>query len=366
MEIRAAVVREAKEPFVLETLQLDEPKGDEVLVRIVGTGMCHTDLIARDQYFPAPLPIVLGHEGAGVVEKVGAGVSKVQPGDHVVLSFNHCLECRNCKSGKPAYCLNFAPLNFGGGTREEGDPALTTSAGEAVNAGFFGQSSFGSYALANERNVVKVAQDAPLEKLGALGCGVQTGAGAVMNSLAVRYGSSVAVFGAGTVGLSAVMAAHIVGATTIIAVDRVPKRLELARELGATHTVNATEQDAAQAITELVEGGVDYSLETTGVPAVLEQAIKVLGMPGVCGVVGAPPQGSTATFDINHVLFGRSVKGIIEGDSVPDVFIPKLIELYQQGRFPFDKLLKEYALEDINEAARASEEGEVLKPVLVP
>lgn len=361
---KAAVVRQSGGPFQIEDVVLDEPRPDEVLVRVVATGMCHTDMVVRDQLYPVPLPAVLGHEGASVVERVGANVRKVVPSDHVVLSFASCGTCDSCQRGRPTYCRQFFPLNFGGG-RLDGSTA-TQHDHEIVHDHFFGQSSFGTYALANERSVVKVREDVPLELLGPLGCGIQTGAGAVMNALRIEAGRSFATWGSGAVGLSAVMAARAVGATTIIAVDTKPNRLQLALELGATHTVNAAEEDSVEAVQRITNGlGVDYSLESTGVPAVLRQAIDALDIGGVCGVVGAPALGTEATFDWNGLMVpGKTVRGIVEGDSVPDIFIPQLIDLYAQGRFPFDKLVKFYPLEEINQAAADSERGDTLKPVV--
>lgn len=361
---KAAVVRQAGGPFQIEDVLLDEPRDDEVLVRVVATGMCHTDMVVRDQFYPVPLPVVLGHEGAGVVERVGQNVAKVHPNDHVVLSFASCGTCDSCQRGRPTYCRQFFPLNFGG-SRLDGSTA-TRQGDETVHDHFFGQSSFGTYALANQRSVVKVRKDVPLELLGPLGCGIQTGAGTVMNALLIEAGRSFAAFGSGAVGLSAVMAARAVGATTIIAVDTKPNRLQLALELGATHTVNAAEEDSVAAVQRITGGlGVDYSLESTGVPAVLRQAIDALDVLGTCAVVGAPALGTEATFDWNGLMVpGKTVRGIVEGDSVPDIFIPQLIDLYAQGRFPFDKLVKFYALEDINQAAADSERGDTLKPIV--
>jgi aryl-alcohol dehydrogenase len=363
VKITAAVVREEAQPFSIEELELEEPRADEVLVRVVATGVCHTDLIVRDQWYPVPLPAVLGHEGAGVVERVGESVVKVEPGDHVVLSFDSCGQCPNCARGRPAYCLNFFERNFGG-ARPDGSTG-TSKDGDALHSHFFGQSSFASHALASERNVVKVREDAPLESLGPLGCGVQTGAGSVFNTLHPEAGTSIAVFGAGAVGMSAIMAAVVAGCTTIIGVDVKPNRLELARELGATHAINAAEADAVEEIGKITDGGADYTLETSGVSEVLRQAVDALAPLGVCGLVGAPPLGTEASLDINTILIpGKTVRGIVEGDSIPDIFIPRLIELYDQGRFPFDRLIEFYDLKDINQAAEDSEEGTVLKPVL--
>lgn len=362
-EITAAVVRKKGGPFQVETLILEEPRPDEVLIRIVATGMCHTDMVARDQLYTVPLPVVLGHEGAGVVEQVGSRVKKIAPGDHVVLTYMWCGHCKPCLNGDLTYCANFYPLNFGG-AREDGSTATRDTKG-TVHDHFFGQSSFGTSALAHERNVVKVPGNAPLELLGPLGCGIQTGAGSVMNGLKVRPGSSFAAFGGGAVGLSAVMAARVAGATTIIAADVVPSRLALAKELGATHTVNSRETDPVEAVRKITGGGVDFSLESSGRPAVLRQAIDALAIKGVCGIVGAPALGTEASFDVNGVMTtGKRIIGIIEGDSVPDLFIPSLVELYAQGRFPFDRLVKFYSLDQINQAAEDSEKGITIKPIV--
>ncbi|MEO8324813.1 MAG: NAD(P)-dependent alcohol dehydrogenase [Nitrospirota bacterium] len=362
-EIKAAVVREKGGPFQIETLTLEEPRPDEVLIRIVATGMCHTDMVARDQLYTVPLPVVLGHEGAGIVERIGERVKKVTPGDHVVLTFMWCGHCHPCLHNDLTYCANFYALNFGG-AREDGSTATYDPHG-AVHDHFFGQSSFGTLTLAHERNVIKVPHDAPLELLGPLGCGIQTGAGAVMNALQVKPGSSFAAFGGGAVGLSAVMAARVCGATTIIAADVVPSRLELAKELGATHIVNSRETDPVEAVRTITKGGADYTLESSGRPEVLRQAIDALAIRGICGIVGAPALGTEANFDVNGVMTtGKTILGIIEGDSVPDVFIPSLVELYVQGRFPFDRLVKFYSFDQINQAAKDSESGLTIKPIV--
>ena len=364
-DMQAAVTREKEGPFTIETVTLEDPRDNEVLVRIRGVGMCHTDLVVRDQYFPTPLPAILGHEGAGVVEKVGTSVTKVVPGDHVVLSYASCGTCANCQRGLYGYCPDLYGRNFSG-ARPDGSTPCCGKSGERISSYFFAQSSFGEYALATERNVVKIAKDVPLEIMGPLGCGIQTGAGAVMNALRPGAGSSIAIFGAGSVGLAAIMAAKAVGCATIIAVDLNDQRLALARDLGATHTLHGDAQtvDAIQALTG--GEGVQYSLECTGIPQVVRQAVDCLRLTGICGIVGVAPLGTEFKLDMNTVLFGRTVRGIIEGDSIPDVCIPQLIELWRQGRFPFDRLIRFYPLSDIDEAAHASERGEVLKAVLLP
>lgn len=364
VEIEAAVVRQKGGPFQIEKLSLEEPRPDEVLVKVVATGMCHTDLVARDKVYDVPHPIVLGHEGAGIVERVGAEVKNVQPGDHVVMSYQPCMRCEPCLLGKPFYCIHTYALCFGG-ARLDGSTATKDEEGKKVHDHFFAQSSFGTYALANDRNVVKVPKEARLEILGPLGCGIQTGAGAVIKALRVSAGSSFVVFGAGAVGLAAVMAARASGATTIIAADVVPSRLELAEELGATHTIDSKNEDPVKRVKEITGGGANFSLEATGIPAVLRQAIESIGVAGTCGIVGAAPLGADASFDVNDVMIpGKKIRGILQGESVPQTFIPKLVELHAQGRFPFDKLVKFYDLDQINEAAADSEAGKTIKPVI--
>ncbi len=365
MKIKAAVVRAKSGPFVLENLDLDEPREDEVLVRITGAGICHTDLVARDQYLPVPLPVVLGHEGAGVVEKVGSRVTKVAPGDHVAMSYEACGVCNSCKKGRPTHCASWFYSNIMAGARS--DNSLTLRKGkEQIHGSFFGQSSFANFALASERNVVKVPTDLPLEIMGPLGCGIQTGAGGVINSLAARPGSSIAIFGTGSVGLSAIMAAVVTGCTTIIAVDINNQRLKMAKKSGATHLVDSRKTNPVEQITAITGGGADYTLECSGIPAVLRQAVDSLGWGGVCGLIGAAPAGSEVSLDMITLLNGRTVKGIVEGDSVPDVFIPQLIELYRQGRFPFDRLITFYSFDEINKAVEDSEKGKVIKAVVRP
>lgn len=365
-EAEAAVVREKGGAFSIERIRLEPPRDHEVLVRIAGVGLCHTDLVVRDQYFPTPLPAVLGHEGAGVVELVGAAVTKVAPGDHVVLSYASCGTCANCQRGLYGYCPDLYARNFSG-ARPDGSSPCCDAGGERVSAYFFAQSSFATHAIATERNVVKIPNDVPVELMGPLGCGIQTGAGAVLNALRPEAGSSIAIFGAGSVGLAAVMAARVAGCATIIAVDLNKERLILAQELGATHTIEAADTDVIEAIRALTGGeGVQYSLECTGLPPVARQAVDALRLTGICGIVGVSPLGTEVTLDMNGLLFGRTVRGIIEGDSIPDIFIPRLIELWRQGRFPFDKLVRFFPLAEIEEAAHASEGGSVLKAILLP
>lgn len=363
-DITAAVVRKKHGPFEIEQLQLDEPAAHEVLVRIEGCGVCHTDLHARDQYHPTPLPAVFGHEGAGVVERVGAGVTKVAPGDKVVLVFPSCGRCSYCRAGKPAYCAQAAELKHGG-RRADGSTTLRKG-DEIIHGNFFSQSSFATYALALERNTIKVHSELPARTIAALGCGIQTGAGAILNSLAVRAGSALAVFGVGSLGLSAVMAARIAGCLAIVAVDIKPNRLAVARELGATHAMEWRGSDTVDEIRRLTGDGVDYALETSAVPQVLAVAIDSLRPLGVCGLAGTAPPGTQVALAMRTIQGGRSVRGIVQGDSIPDSFIQQLLDFHAQGRFPFDRLITAYPLSGINQAAADAVEGGTIKPVLVP
>jgi aryl-alcohol dehydrogenase len=363
MEIKAAVVYETSGDFRIEQVELSEPNDDEVVVRIVGVGICGTDLGARAGHLPIPPPpSVFGHEGAGVVEKVGARVTKVKPGDHVVLAWDYCGTCAACKVGKELYCLDFFLHNFHG-ARPDGSTTLRKG-DQVIHGSFLGQSSFANFSLANERNVVKVRDDVPLEILGPMGCGVMTGAGAVMNALRPRPGASIAVFGVGPVGLSAVLGAVVCGCTTIIAVDINSDRLEMAKELGATHTINASEVDPVEAILELTGGGAEFSLECVGNPKVLRQAVDVLPRLGVCGLLGVVPPGTEVSLDMDLIMNGRTVRGVLGGDAIADLFIPKLIELYRQGRFPFDRMITFYPFDEIDRAAGDMAKGQVIKPVL--
>ncbi|RMR03603.1 Benzyl alcohol dehydrogenase [Pseudomonas savastanoi pv. glycinea] len=365
IEVTVAVLREAGAKLQVERAELGVPRPDEVRVRVVATGVCHTDMVVRDQLFPTPLPIVLGHEGAGVVESVGSAVTTIVPGDHVVMTYMSCGLCLPCETGHPAHCSNMHPLNFGGG-RLDGSTSTCSCEGNApIHDHFFGQSSFSTYVVANERNVVKVSKKAPLELLGPLGCGIQTGAGSVLKAMKVEAGASFAAFGAGAVGLAAVMAAKVAGATTIIAVDITQSRLELALELGATHVINSRQEDPVARIREITGGGVNYSLECSGRAEVLRQAIDAVTTLGTCGIVGATKMGTEVAFNINDVMIpGKRIMGIVQGDVVANAFIPTLVDLYLQGRFPFDKLCRFYTFDQINEAMADSESGITIKPIL--
>jgi aryl-alcohol dehydrogenase len=362
--IRAAIAREPGQPLQFENATLEAPRDNEVRVRMVATGVCHTDMVIRDQQYKTPLPMILGHEGAGVVEQVGRNVTTVAVGDHVVMTYMYCGLCAPCATGHPAHCANMGPLNFGGG-RMDGSSSACDHHGGELHDHFFGQSSFATHAIASELNVVKVPKEVELELLGPLGCGIQTGAGAVLNAMKVHAGSSFAAFGTGAVGLAAIMAARVAGATKIIAVDVNPARLQLAMELGATHIVNSRETDPVAKIRELTGGGADFTLECSGRAAVLRQAIDSVGLLGTCGIVGATPEGTEASFNVNDIMIpGRRIMGIVQGDVVSRTFIPELIELYRQGRFPFDRLVKFYPFDQVNQAMADSEAGVTIKPIL--
>ena len=331
---------------------MEGPREDEVLVRLVASGICHTDIDFCDDWDETDTPVVLGHEGAGVVEQVGKAVKGVRPGDHVVLSYQSCGRCRQCRSGRPAHCRYLYEANFGF-QRLDGSNALERS---GVRGHFFGQSSFATHALATERNLVQVSKEFSLELLAPLGCGLQTGAGTVMNSLGVAAGESIAVFGTGAVGLAAVMAARIVGADPIIGVDIKPGRLKLALELGVTHTIDNRHDEVASGIADITGRGVDYVVETTGNPMMHQLAIAVLNPHGIVALL----TGESG----RDLPEGRKTLGIIEGDAVPQRFIPKLIKLYQAGKFPFDRLVKFYDFSDINRAIADAKAGGTIKPVL--
>jgi aryl-alcohol dehydrogenase len=362
---RAAICRGNSEPFAIHDVTLDELRPDELLVRIVACGICHTDMAVRDQQLPVPLPVVLGHEGAGIVERVGSDVTVAKPGDRVVMSFNSCGHCPSCEIDAPTYCYNFYPHNWSG-TRADGTPTMQVD-GAPMHANFFGQSSFATYAISHQRNTVKVPDDLghlPIERLGPIGCGLMTGAGAVLRSMEVRAGLPIVITGAGTVGIAAVMAAKIAGANPIIAVDVVESRLELAIELGATHAFNGKE-GAVDKLRELCPQGIAYAFDTTGRAALIQDLFGLLAPMGKLGIVGASDPNAMLSF--NETAFmggGRTVMGILGGDSDGGTFLVELLRHHAEGRFPFDRLIRYYDFDQINEAIHASEAGEVVKPVL--
>ena len=362
MKMKAAVTWGVGEPFSIEEVELAAPNDDEILVKIAACGVCHTDEAAKTQAIPVPLPAVLGHEGCGEVVEVGRNVREFRVGDKVGMSFGFCGTCRNCRSGHQHACENFNAINFGG-VMADGTTRLSRD-GKPI-ASFFGQSSFAQYAVVNAESAVKLpCDDIDLKLIAPLGCGIQTGAGAVLNRLRPEFGSSIAVFGCGTVGMSAIMAARIAGCQKIIAVGGNANSLKLAMELGATHTVNRKESgDIVGDIRAITGGGTDYSIDTSGVPDFVKKALASCRFMGTAVVLGAT---GDVTFNIQQELMGdaKSLIGIVEGDAIPKLFIPKLIEYYREGRFPFDRLIKFYPFEDINKAFEESHKGVCIKAVL--
>lgn len=362
MLVTAAVLNAYDTPFLVEELELSEPQQGEVLVRIVASGVCHTDGLAQHADLPFPTPGVLGHEGAGVVEGLGAGVSGFSIGDAVVIGWPWCGDCEHCLAGQPRYCDQLGPLLVAG-ARDDGTTSLSRD-GSPVHSHFFGQSSFSTYVVAQASSLVKVPAGIDVGKLGPLACGISTGAGAIFNALKPGLGSSIVVFGTGAVGLSAIMAAKNSGATTIIGVDLHQSRLELALKYGASHVINAASADTVAEIRAICGGSADFSLECTGNIQVVRDAIDSVGMLGTACLIGGAPAGAEVAIDHLSTLWGKRIIGILGGESTSKKLILGLLELNAQGRFPFDELIREFPLSQVNEALAASYSGEVLKPVI--
>lgn len=355
----AALSYAHQDPFVVADVCVDDPRGDEILVRIEASGICHTDLVNRVAGTP-DRPVLLGHEGAGVVAAVGDRVTSAKVGDRVVLSFRHCGACVNCAAQRPAYCRNAARLNQFG-ARADGTPRVTV-AGAPVLDGFFGQSSLAGYALTSQDNTVVVEPDVDPVLAAPLGCGFQTGAGAVLNLLRPRPDSSLVVFGSGAVGLAAVLAALSADVETVIVVEPSPQRRVLAESLGV-HVALDPAEDPVRAIREITGGGADNALDTTGRPSVLADAVSALAVGGAAVAVGLGA--GVPEIDLRDlVMRGKSVHGCLEGDSVPAVFIPQLLKLHALGRFPIERLVTAFPHSDVNTAVAAQHAGDVIKPVL--
>jgi aryl-alcohol dehydrogenase len=363
VKIRAAVSRPGRTVPVIEELDLAAPRADEVLVRIRAAGVCHTDLRAHQGgVLPTPHPVVLGHEGAGIVEAVGAGVLHLRVGDHVVLSGSSCGVCSSCRDNHPTSCLEVMPRSFGG-QRMDGSSALSQQ-GLPIHGHFFGQSSFATHAIADGRGAVRIEADVPFAIAAPLGCGVLTGAGAVLHAFALKPGATLVVFGAGSVGLSAIMAARLAGASQIIAVEPRPQRRALALELGATAALDAGSDEVPAQVRQLLPQGADFALNTTVVPQVYEWSVQVLAMRGVAAFVSVPPL--AVHIPLQTLLSGaRSLRGIINGDAVPQRTIPLLIDHWRRGRFPMDRLITAFGFEAIADAFAAIHQGTVIKPVLL-
>ena len=366
MKTKAAVAEKPAAGFVIQDIEVDDPREDEILVKIAGVGLCHTDLVFSAGASDYPFPAVFGHEGSGTVLKVGTKVKKVAEGDSVLITFRSCGDCDRCHSGDAAYCRTMPILNYIG-RRTDGSAAYHVD-GQDVSSNFFGQSSFSGVALTYERNVIKVDPDLPVEIMGPLGCGIQTGAGAVMNSLNAQKGSSIVITGGGSVGLSAVMAAKLRDCAHIILVEPMESRRKLAEEFGATLTITPEEGKCfSEVVREMLPFGVDFAFDTSGIPAVQASALASLGSKGVLGLVGISAPETPLPGEVNTLMtFGQSIRGIIEGDSDPDVFLPELIEHFKAGRLPFDRLIKTYPLSEINQAVTDQHHGDCVKVVLIP
>lgn len=365
MKLRAAVVRQRNGPFELEDLWIEEPRSDEVLVDLKAVGICRTDLHIRGQEYPVPaFPVVAGHEGAGVIAQVGSDVENLAVGDRVVISYPSCGECRQCHSHNPAYCSHGFALSFGG-QRLDGSSALTDRDGSRVNGHVFQQSSFASACIAPARSVVRVNTDISDAWLAPLGCGLQTGTGVILDALRVPAGATVAVVGTGAVGLAAVAAARSVGAARVIAVDTNPRRLKMAEEFGADLGLQPGDRPMQQQILDVEPAGVDFLIDTTAHPQLLADLLGAVAMTGTSALVGAAPAGTTSPIDMNLLLNGRSLRGSIQGDSVPEVAVPRLISMIETSQLPVHLMVREYPLEQINQAVVDMEAGMVVKPVLI-
>jgi aryl-alcohol dehydrogenase len=361
----AAVVASRGAALTVEQFDLDEPAPNEIAVRIAATGICRTDLHIRDGGYPVPdFPVIPGHEGAGVVTAVGSAVTDVRTGDHVLLTYPFCGQCPSCMRGSMAYCEQGFALSFGGARLDGSSGWRRRDDGTRVNGHIFQQSSFASHTLATANSAVILDRELPFNLAPAFGCGVSTGAGSVLNVMDLRPGSRLAILGAGTVGLAALMMAVQLGVQQIIAVDTNPGRLETASELGATHTVDASDRQARDAIQRLTGRGADYIFDTTGHPDVVASALDSLAMTGTVVVAGSAPAGTRTSLNMSALLNGRTVRGTIQGDSEARELVPHLIELYKQGRFPVDKIVGNYRFAEIQRAIADMENGRVIKPIL--
>ncbi len=346
-------------PFVLEDIELCEPGPNEVLVEIKAVGICHTDASARNGLIPFPFPGVLGHEGAGIVVKTGALVEEFSVGDQVAMSYGYCGKCLPCRKGKTYACQEMVPINFGGASWD-GTKKIYRR-GKALSS-FFAQSSFAQHALVHENSLVKIPKEFPIKMAGPLGCGIQTGAGIVLNSLKPEVGESLAVFGCGAVGMSAIMAARIAGCVNIIAVGGNSESLKLALELGATHIINRKEEeDIPGAIQTITGAGADYCIDTSGNANMIMNALHSLHYTGK--LVTAGP--TCITLNTGTDLGAKSIIGVTEGNSNPKIFIPQMIAYYFQGRFPVDRIMKFYDFKELETAFEDSLKGKAIKVVLL-
>jgi aryl-alcohol dehydrogenase len=320
--------------------------------------------LARDGNFGIPYPCVFGHEGAGIVVSAGSAVQHVNAGDRVLMSGSHCGDCAECQTGHAVYCARAAEFGMVG-RRPDGSTTLTAADGQDVAGCFIGQSSFATHVIARAANVVKVPDDLPLHVLAPLACGVCTGAGTVLDVLSPNAGSTIAIYGVGSVGLSAVMAAKVAACSRVIAVDVHDDRLELAASLGATDVINARDVDPVEEIRRITGVGTDFAVEATGVEAVGPQAVGSTTPTGTTALVGVPSGAAIFTIPWFSLITGRTVRGVVLGGTSPSAFIPRAIDLYRRGIFPIDRLVTEYEFGDIGSAVTDMESGRAVKPVLI-
>ncbi|MFL5231285.1 MAG: zinc-dependent alcohol dehydrogenase family protein [Microvirga sp.] len=372
MKIRAAVLNEMgapapyaqSKPLKIETIELDPPGPGEILVKIAAAGLCHSDLSVIEGNRPRPMPMALGHEAAGVVEELGAGVDDLKKGDHVVMVFvPSCGHCLPCSEGRPALCEPGAAAN-GAGTLLSGGKRLHRN-GQDINH-HLGVSGFAEYATISRRSCVKVDRELPLDEAALFGCAVLTGVGAVINTAKVPAGTTVAVVGLGGVGLSSILGAVASGASRVVAVDLSDEKLGLARQLGATDTFNAGSPDAANEIREAVKGGVEYAFEMAGSVRALDLAYKITRRGGTTVTAGLPPPAHTlALSPVNLVAEERTLKGSYIGTCVPVRDLPRYVDLYRRGKLPVDRLMsKHLRLEEINEGFDLLAQGKVVRQVV--
>lgn len=358
LNARAAVLLDAGADPQLTDVAVRPPVDDEVLVEIAAVGICHTDVSVASRF--RKLPMVFGHEGAGTVIDAGPAAAH-RVGERVVLTFASCGVCAHCTADRPAYCDHSTDLNMRGGGRDETSALLLD--GTPIAGEFFGQSSFATHAIARSRNAVALSADIDAALAAPLGCSVQTGVGAVLNVLTPGPDDSVVVFGAGAVGLSAVMGARIAGCRTIVAVDPIAHRRELATELGATAVIDPSASDVAAAVLELT-GGAAAALDTTARSDVIAAAVTVLRSRGTLALVGLGAL--TAELPVALIMGkGLTIRGVVEGDSEPHTFIPLLLEHHRRGELPVDKLVSTYRFDEFDRAWAAAKGGEVVKPVLI-
>lgn len=368
MRTTVAVVNSQGADFTLEEVELADPQADEVLVKIVATGLCHTDIHLKGFLPEEMFPNVFGHEGAGIVEAVGEAVTGIEVGDHVVLSFRSCRSCGPCNEGAVGYCDSSLLLNYMG-MRMDGTTTYSRD-GAPVFGNFFGQSSLSRHAIAYADNVVVVDKSVDLTKVAPYGCGFQTGAGTVLNVIKPAPDDSLVVFGCGAVGLAAIAAARQVGVGTIIAVDPLESRREAAARFGATGvdpTAEGLSEDGAVVakVKELTGGaGASYSIDTTAISAVVKQAQQALKPRGTLVALGLGPE-EYAIDAIDLLQTGKIIRSSIEGDSDPQEMVPRLIALNAAGEFDVDGLIATYPFSEINTAVADVLAGKVVKPVLV-